>query len=117
MEQKNIVPTKEELLELIKFHKMNDIDYGWWCFTTAVYSGSDSRAVFRSIMRIKEIVDLGLVTLEEARKAVDQAYVEYPKLKQIHPDVWNVYMNGPDDVPEALHEKFCADVHGMEEIH
>src|SRR5689334_651065 len=106
----SFIVSKEEIVELVKYHIKEDIDLHYWYFLTGCTSGSGSRRAFQSNKRIEEILDLNILTQGETQKAFNEAYEEYGR--GIDPKVWNVYLHGPDDKYEKLHNKLTYQVHG-----
>lgn len=71
-ENKNsVIASKEEIIEIVKYHKKQDIDFHYFYFLTGYTGSSEARSVFRSNKRIKEILDLNILTQGEAQKAID----------------------------------------------
>ena len=106
------IASKEEILEIVKYHTKEDIDFHYWYFLTDSTSGSESWRAFQSNKRIKEILDLNILTDEEAQKGFDEAYKEYGKLQD--PKVWEVYLHGSEEQYEALHTKLIYQAEGSQ---
>ena len=111
-ENKNsFIASKEEIIEIVKYHKKQEIDYDYWYFLTGSTSGSEAwRRVFRSNKRIGEILDLNILTQGETQKTFDGARKEYSR--GIDPKVWDVFLHGSDEQYEALHTKLSYQIHG-----
>ena len=108
--EKNIEVKKEEWLDLIKAHKKNDIDFYSSHFRHGVTGSAESKRAIEDCKRINEIIDHGLVTPEEAGRAIDEAYREYAI--GVDPEVWNIFLNGPKELRDAVQEKFMSDETG-----
>ena len=106
----SFIASKEEIVELVKYHKKEDIDFHYWYFLTGCTGSSESRRAYQSNKRIQEILDLNILTQGEAQKAFDEAYEEYGKGKD--PKVWEVFLHGSDEQYEALHTKLTYQCSG-----
>jgi hypothetical protein len=110
-ENKNsFIASKEEIIEITKYHVKEDIDIHYWFFLTGCTGSSESRRCVRANKRINEIVDLNIMSQEEIKKAFDEAYEEYGRLKD--PKVWEVFLHGSKEQYEALHTKLMYQFHG-----
>ena len=109
-ENKNsFIASKEEILEIMKYHVKEDIDILYWFFCTG---SSESRRLVRANKRINEIVDLNIMSQEEIKKAFDEAYEEYGKLRDAK--VWEVFLHGSEEQYEALHTKLIYQTEGSQ---
>jgi len=100
-EVQDFVPTRHELIQLVKYWATLDLDQQFYFFLyTQTGSGERRRREFarRRISRIAAILGA-----EEVRKAIDEAEQEYGKT--IDPRAWSIFMDGTPEDRDAFQDE------------
>jgi len=97
----DFVPTRHELLQLLNFWVKKALDYEYFAFLYAQTGSTEIRLIPYAWRRINRIGDL--LGEESAKKAVEEAYVEFGKDK--NPRDWEIFMHGDDADRKALQDE------------
>jgi hypothetical protein len=108
-EVRNFVPTRHELIQLVKYWaKIGiDIDYFWFCYQQT--GSTEMRRGPYAWRRVKRIADI--LGVEVVKEAIDEACEEYGKDQD--PRAWNIFLNGTSEerrvLQDEIAQKICGD--------
>ena len=94
------VPTRDELIQLVKYWATMVIDIRYWSFVAGQTGRDDFRLENLALVRIQRIAEI--IGDEEVAKAVNEAKAELSKEAQ----GWDIFLNGTEEQREAFRVEF-----------
>ncbi len=98
IEVPDFVPTRNELLQLVKYwvQVAVEVNYAWFLYQ--VTGSVEIRMQPFAVRRIDRIVDV--LGEEAVKQAVEEAYEEFRKRED--PRLWDIFLNGSDEEREVV---------------
>jgi len=96
------VPTRQELIQLVKYWVEEVIKVDYDQFITGWFDGSQARLVILASHRINRIA--GLLGKKAVDQSIDQVYAEFgEKQEKRH---WDIFLNGTKEQRDAVQDEF-----------
>lgn len=101
VEMPGFVPTRHELIQLVKYWATLDLDQQFYFFLYTQTGSDDRRRGAFARRRISRIATI--LGEEEVQKAMQEAQREYSK--KIDPRAWSIFMDGTPEQQAAFQEE------------
>jgi hypothetical protein len=100
-EVQEFLPTRHELLQLVKYWARVDVDIEYFYFCCQQSGSTEMRRSTFARRRLARIADL--LGDEAVDQAIEEAFADYGKDQD--PRVWNIFLNGTEEERKALREE------------
>lgn len=104
-EVEGFVPTRHELLTLVKYFAKTAIEDEYFCFLYACSGSTESRRIafaWRRVARIKQLLG------NSVDQAVDQVYKDFEKTEDQR--YWKVFLSGSEQERHAVQEEIWREI-------
>jgi len=107
------IPTRHELLQLVKYWEREDLFYKWRNFVTSSDGDADYVIAAFSSRRIARIAEL--LGEEEVKRAIDEAREEFSR--RLDPRRWDIFLHGDKEQWRPVQEEMLQEHQEHQEQH
>jgi len=102
VEVPDFVPTRHELIQIVKYWAKERVDNAWFFFVTGQTGSSEWRINLFAERRIDRIAEI--LGEDEVEKAIDEVFAEFGEKQDKR--IWEIFLNGTEEQQEAVQEEF-----------
>jgi len=105
------IPTRHELLQLVKYWKRKDLFYKWGSFVSSTDGYIDYLIADFASRRIAQIAKL--LGEEEVKRAIEEAREEFSR--RLDPRRWDIFLHGDKEQWRAVQEEMLQELQEQHE--
>ena len=106
IEVPDFVPTRNELLQLVKYWERVTLEIEYFWFLYQQTGSTDIRMRPFALRRINRIADV--LGEEAVKQAIEEVYEEFRKRED--PRLWDIFLNGSDEDREAVASEIQTEI-------
>jgi len=111
LEIPNYIPTREEIIQIVKYWIKEVLEVQYYQFVTGAHSGSDWRLISFARNQGDHITEV--LGIEAMDQAINEVYAKFGEKQEKR--IWNIFLNGTKEQRDAVVDEFQGEWK-MEEV-